>query len=143
MGFSLMIRRPIRLFFCSVLLLCSLQNTIGAISLTSGAFLLGASSDSAKKPDLFVVQKNEFRKRGIELGNFVYEVFDPNAIDPLKEPDPPEKGMKLKTKLWIAGSALGLLGAGVGGYIFWGPKTTKVNTHFVDYCDKKVCLIEN
>ena len=83
--------------------------------------------------------KEEFRKRGAELGNYVYEVFDPKAKDPLADLDAPARPGGSGKIWWITGGAVGLIGAGVAGYFLLAPGPDKVIIRYLDYCDSGNC----
>ena len=81
------------------------------------------SKDPAETP--YQAMREEMRKRGAELENFVYEVFDPNAKDPLADLGKMEmhgSGRRAKI-LWIAAGAVVLAGAGAAGYLWYSEKT--------------------
>ena len=77
----------------------------------------------------------DLRKRGAELENYVYEIFDPNAKDPLAELGIPMAGLKGGAgKWWIFGSGVVLAGAGVAGYFLFLAEP-QVKPKYVVYSD--------
>ena len=84
-------------------------------------------------------QREEMKKRGADLDNFVYEVFDPNAKDPLAELGKAEMsgGGHHHRLLWfVAGTAV-LAGAGTAGYLWYTTLTAEAKIINLDYNDGK------
>ena len=77
----------------------------------------------------------EFRQRGAELENYVYEVFDPNAKDPLADLGLPAEFRHGGRKWWIMGGGAVLVGAGVAGYFLFLAHPEPQKT-YLDYTDK-------
>jgi hypothetical protein len=97
-------------------------------------------SKGKKKTQADPVEKEEFRKRGEELGNFIYEVFDPNAKDPLADLELPGEGKPRSRRFWwIAGGAVGLVGVGVAGYYLIAPGPDIIKIRYLDFCDSGPC----
>ena len=79
----------------------------------------------------------EMKKRGADLDNFIYEVFDPNAKDPLAELGKTEMaGAGHRRKLlWIAAGTAVLAGAGTAGYLWYHSLTSEAKIINLDYHD--------
>jgi hypothetical protein len=77
----------------------------------------------------------DFRQRGAELENYVYEVFDPNAKDPLADLGLPAELRHGGRKWWIIGGGAALVGAGVAGYMLFFAHSPEVKKTYLIYTD--------
>jgi hypothetical protein len=77
--------------------------------------------------------REDFQKRGADLDNFIYVVFDPKAEPALKGSSAAMAETQSSSKVWwIMGGAAILVGAGVAGYFLFAPHTVK---SYSDYSD--------
>ena len=82
-------------------------------------------------------RREEMKKRGADLDNFVYEVFDPNAKDPLAELGKAEMSGEggRRRLLWIVAGTAVLAGAGTAGYLWYNSLMAETKIINLDYND--------